>query len=81
MDDQTLVEALKAAGHADAANAVRDKALAGQLREAGHGTLADQLEGAPVQQADAEPSEGEALAAELKAAATRNTTPIPNFFN
>ncbi len=80
-DDATLIEALRAAGHTDAADAVRDKALAGQLREAGHGTLADQLEGAPAQQADAEPSEGEAFAAELKAAATRNTTTVPNFFN
>lgn len=45
MDDSTLVEALKAAGHTDAANAVRDKALAGQLREAGHDSLADALAG------------------------------------
>ncbi len=80
-DDTALIEALRTAGHDEAANALRDKQLAGQLREAGHGTLADQLEGAPAQQADAEPSEGEAFAAELKAAATRNTTTVPNFFN
>jgi hypothetical protein len=42
-DDATLIAALKAAGHHDAASGLRDKVLAGQLREAGHETLADAL--------------------------------------
>lgn len=59
-DDHTLVEALRAAGHTDAANAVRDKALAGQLREAGHDALAEALANgttppAPAAQATAQP--------------------------
>jgi len=42
-DDQALIEALRTAGHVDAADSLRDKQLAGQLREAGHDSLADAL--------------------------------------
>ncbi len=43
MDDTTLIEALKAAGHHDQAKQLHDRHLATQLREAGHEGLADHL--------------------------------------
>lgn len=46
-DDRTLIEALRTAGHDEAANVLRDKSLATQLRDAGHDTLAAQLDGSP----------------------------------
>lgn len=57
MDDTTLIEALKAAGHEDQAKQLRDRQLAHQLRDAGHDTLADALEGnGSTAPADAEPA-------------------------
>lgn len=45
MDDATLVEALRAAGHQETADHLRDSHLAKQLRDAGHADVADALEG------------------------------------
>jgi len=73
MDDSTLVEALKAAGHTDAADAVRDKALAGQLREAGHEALADALANgtdpaaAPEPELTPEQQQGQAMLDQMRA--------------
>jgi len=72
MDNPALVEALKAAGHHDAADAVRDKALAGQLREAGHEALADALANgtdpaaAPEPELTPDQQQGQAMLVELR---------------
>lgn len=43
-DTDTLIQALKAAGHDEPARMLRDHKLATDLREAGHATLAETLE-------------------------------------
>jgi hypothetical protein len=44
-NDKTLVDALRAAGHDDVAEALKRKTLAGRLEEAGHTDLAEQMAG------------------------------------
>lgn len=43
-DDRNLVEALRAAGHEDVANRLRDTEMAAALRKSGHDDVADTLE-------------------------------------
>ena len=82
-DDSTLIAALEAAGHKDQAKQLRDRQLAGQLREAGHDSLAEQLEGggtAPPEPELAKPktareAEAEAIAHALKRDTGRDFTP------
>ena len=82
MDDTTtLIEALKAAGHEDQAKQLRDRQLASELRDAGHESLADALEGNGP--AEAEPpkpktpreAEAEAIVHALKRDTGRDYTP------
>ena len=81
MDDKTLIEALKAAGHEEQAKQLRDRQLANQLRDAGHENLAAALEGNGTEPAELttprtrEQAHGQQVARVIKRDTGRDFTP------